>query len=172
MPSRRDFLKVAALSTLAGPLAARVSARQPLTLPVPGLLGLELYSVRERMAKVQEGKLQLNREQFEWKKSMAQKKACPNPNLNPNRGQSDDLARLERTLDEVERRTCKTFNLPYDGPSTEDSKKDSTCALPGGANVPVSPDLSPLVVPPLGGSARKDRLAGGTRNGLAEIPPV
>ena len=55
-----------------------------------------------------------------------------------------DLERLAKTLDAVERRTCETFNLPYDGPST---------ALPGGANVPVSPAPSPLVVPPLGGSS-------------------
>ena len=56
-----------------------------------------------------------------------------------------DLDRLAKTLDAVERRTCETFNLPYHGPSTENSAINSTPALPGGANVPVSPDLSPLL---------------------------
>jgi sugar phosphate isomerase/epimerase len=61
MTSRRDFLKIAAASTLAAPLAARLTAQQPPTLPVPGLVGLELYSVRDRMATDVPGTLKLVR---------------------------------------------------------------------------------------------------------------
>src|SRR5688572_24177247 len=36
---------------------------------------------------------------------------------NPNSAiKEDHLGRLARNLDDVERRTCETFNLPYDGP--------------------------------------------------------
>ncbi len=61
MPSRRDFLKIAAASTLVGPLAARLPARQAATLPVSGLLGLELYSVRDRLARDVPGTLKMVR---------------------------------------------------------------------------------------------------------------
>src|SRR5688572_15064174 len=80
-------------------------------------------SVRERMAKLQEKKFELRCLEFEWKKSIAQEKASlnRNRNLNPNREQSNDLGRLAKTLDDVERRTCETFNLPYDGPTKQES---------------------------------------------------
>ena len=34
-----------------------------------------------------------------------------------------DLDRLAKTLDDVERRTCETFNLPYDGPTNSTSSQ-------------------------------------------------
>ncbi len=51
MPSRRDFLKLASASAIAAPLAARLGAQPAISMPVPGVLGLELYSVRHRMGK-------------------------------------------------------------------------------------------------------------------------
>lgn len=51
MPSRRDFLKLASASAIAAPLAARLGAQPAIGMPVPGVLGLELYSVRHRMGK-------------------------------------------------------------------------------------------------------------------------
>jgi len=51
MPSRRDFLKLASASAIAAPFAARIAAQAPIAMPVPGVLGLELYSVRHRMGK-------------------------------------------------------------------------------------------------------------------------
>lgn len=49
--TRRDFLKAVTASTLALPAAARLGAQAAPTIPVPGVIGLELYSVRQRMAK-------------------------------------------------------------------------------------------------------------------------
>jgi sugar phosphate isomerase/epimerase len=51
MPSRRDFLKLASASAIAAPFAARLGAQPAISMPVPGVLGLELYSVRHRMGK-------------------------------------------------------------------------------------------------------------------------
>jgi len=51
MQSRRDFLKLASASALAAPFAARLTAQPAIGMPVPGVLGLELYSVRHRMGK-------------------------------------------------------------------------------------------------------------------------
>ena len=51
MPSRRDFLKLASASAIAAPFAARLDAQPAVSMPVPGVLGLELYSVRHRMGK-------------------------------------------------------------------------------------------------------------------------
>ena len=49
--SRRDFLKAVTASALTLPAAARLGAQAAPTIPVPGVIGLELYSVRQRMAK-------------------------------------------------------------------------------------------------------------------------
>jgi len=49
--SRRQFLQTLAASAVAGSYAARLTAQAAPSLPVPGVLGLELYSVRQRMAK-------------------------------------------------------------------------------------------------------------------------
>ena len=90
-------------------------------------------SVRERMAKVQEGKLQLNREQFEWKKSLQASRAANKSTISAPAASSpnseikqNDLDRLARTLDNVERRTCETFNLPYDGSTKPESSAESS----------------------------------------------
>jgi sugar phosphate isomerase/epimerase len=61
MPSRRDFLKLASVSALAAPWSPRLAAQARPTLPVPGILGLELYSVRERLSKDVPGTLKLVR---------------------------------------------------------------------------------------------------------------
>src|SRR5688572_12997036 len=76
-------------------------------------------SVRERMAKVQEGKLQLHREQFEWKKAVQAARAESKSALrSPNSAiKEDSLGRLAKTLDEVEGSACETFNLPLNAPS-------------------------------------------------------
>lgn len=49
--SRRQFLHTLAASAVAVPFAARPGAQGAPTLPVPGVIGLELYSVRQGMAK-------------------------------------------------------------------------------------------------------------------------
>lgn len=49
--SRRQFLQTLAASAVAGSYAARLGAQAAPSLPVPGVLGLELYSVRQGMAK-------------------------------------------------------------------------------------------------------------------------
>jgi len=59
MPSRRDFLKLASASAIAAPFAGRLTAQPKPALPVPGVLGLELYSVRDRLAKDVPGTLKL-----------------------------------------------------------------------------------------------------------------
>ena len=89
-------------------------------------------SVRERMAKLQEKKFELRCLEFEWKKSVHASKAEKNSAVrapaasSPNSEvKEDDLARLERTLDAVERRTCETFNLPYDGPTKPEPSSSS-----------------------------------------------
>ena len=81
-------------------------------------------SVRERMAKLQEKKFELRCLEFEWKKSVHASKAEKNSAVRapaasgPNSAvKENDLDRLAKTLDDVERRTCETFNLPYDGPT-------------------------------------------------------
>ena len=52
MPSsRRDFLHALAASAVVAPFATRLGAQTTLALPVPGVLGLELYSVRQGLAK-------------------------------------------------------------------------------------------------------------------------
>jgi sugar phosphate isomerase/epimerase len=62
MTSRRRFLQALATSTLAGPwLGRRVTAQAPLKFPVPGVLGLELYSVRHLMPTDVDGTLKLVR---------------------------------------------------------------------------------------------------------------
>ena len=43
--------------------------------------------------------------------------------------QSDHLGRLARTLDDVERRTCEKFNLPYNGPTSSTSSQTSSQTL-------------------------------------------
>ncbi len=61
MPTRRQFLQTAA-ALASTPLLARTAAAQPaVSLPVPGLLGLELYSVRHQMEKDLTAALQLVR---------------------------------------------------------------------------------------------------------------
>lgn len=50
-PNRRQFLHTLAASAIAVPFAARPGAQAAPTLPVPGVIGLELYSVRQGMAK-------------------------------------------------------------------------------------------------------------------------
>ncbi len=64
MPSltRRRFLQTVTASMATSALLTRASAGQPrLTLPVPGLLGLELYSVRHQLEKDVTGTLKLVR---------------------------------------------------------------------------------------------------------------
>ena len=61
MTSRRDFLKLASASALAAPFATSAVAQPRPTLPVPGLIGLELYSVRDRLSKDVPGTLKLVR---------------------------------------------------------------------------------------------------------------
>src|SRR5688572_7557706 len=81
-------------------------------------------SVRERMAKVQEGNLQLRHAEFEWKKSIQAARAeSKSPIRNGQSGsdpnsaiKEDSLGRLAKTLDDVERRACEMFNQPYDSP--------------------------------------------------------
>ena len=84
-------------------------------------------SVRERMAKVQEGKLQLHREQFEWKKAVQAAKAESKSALHsPNSAiPEDSLGRLAKTLDDVERRACEKFNLPCSAPSADQSSSNN-----------------------------------------------
>ena len=61
MPTRRQFLQTAA-AFASTPLLARSLLAQPrVSLPVPGLLGLELYSVRHQMEKDLPGALKLVR---------------------------------------------------------------------------------------------------------------
>ena len=50
-PTRRQFLQTLAASAVVAPLATRVGAQTAPALPVPGVIGLELYSVRQGMAK-------------------------------------------------------------------------------------------------------------------------
>lgn len=49
--TRRQFLQTLAASAVVAPLAARPGGQTAPSLPVPGVLGLELYSVRQGMAK-------------------------------------------------------------------------------------------------------------------------
>ncbi len=49
--NRRQFLHTLAASAVGVPFAARLGAQAAPTLPVPGVIGLELYSVRQGMAK-------------------------------------------------------------------------------------------------------------------------
>ena len=87
-------------------------------------------SVRERMAVIQEKKLQLRCDEFEWKKSVhASKPAASDKSQlkNPkSKIQEDDLGRLAKTLDDVERRACEKFNLPRNAPSTESSPNNQS----------------------------------------------
>ena len=98
-------------------------------------------SVRERMAKVQEQKARLREQEFEWKKSVQAARAESNSAVRAPAASSPksaikegDLDRLAKTLDDVERRTCETFNLPYDGPTKQESspqtEKNSQAAAP------------------------------------------
>jgi sugar phosphate isomerase/epimerase len=50
-PSRRRFLQALTASAVVAPFAGRTAAQTAPTLPVPGVIGLELYSVRQGMAK-------------------------------------------------------------------------------------------------------------------------
>ena len=59
--SRRQFLQTLAASAVAGTFTARLGAQGAPSLPVPGVLGLELYSVRQRMAKDIPGTLRIVR---------------------------------------------------------------------------------------------------------------
>jgi sugar phosphate isomerase/epimerase len=51
MTSRRVFLKALAASAAVAPTMPRLRAQSTPSLPIPGVLGLELYSVRHLMAK-------------------------------------------------------------------------------------------------------------------------
>ena len=87
-------------------------------------------SVRERMATLQEKKVRASRcLEFEWKKSIhASKPAASDKSQLKNQKskiQEGDLDRLAKTLDDVERRTCETFNLPYDGPTKPEPSSSS-----------------------------------------------
>jgi sugar phosphate isomerase/epimerase len=60
--SRRRFIQTLAVSTVAAPLLGpRILAQSSLKFPVPGVLGLELYSVRHLMPKDVDGTLKLVR---------------------------------------------------------------------------------------------------------------
>lgn len=60
-PTRRQFLHAVAATAVAAPFSARPGAQQAPSLPVPGVLGLELYSLRHRMAKDIPGALKVAR---------------------------------------------------------------------------------------------------------------
>lgn len=60
-PTRRQFLQTVAASAFVTPFAARLGAQPAPSLPVPGVLGLELYSLRHRMAKDIPGALKVAR---------------------------------------------------------------------------------------------------------------
>ena len=60
-PTRRQFLHAVAATAVVAPLSARAGAQQAPSLPVPGVLGLELYSLRHRMAKDIPGALKVAR---------------------------------------------------------------------------------------------------------------
>ena len=60
--SRRQFLQTLAASAVVAPMATRLGAQAAPTLPVPGVIGLELYSVRQGMAKDVPATLKIVRE--------------------------------------------------------------------------------------------------------------
>ena len=60
-PSRRRFLKTLAAAASVPTLAGRAGAQGPAALPVPGVLGLELYSVRHLLPRDVPGTLKLIR---------------------------------------------------------------------------------------------------------------
>lgn len=62
MPSsRRQFLQTLAASAVAGSYVSHLTAQTAPSLPVPGVIGLELYTVRQRMAKDVEATLKIVR---------------------------------------------------------------------------------------------------------------
>lgn len=60
-PSRRRFLKTLAAAAAVPAIARRAAAQGTATLPIPGVLGLELYSVRHLLPKDVPGTLKLIR---------------------------------------------------------------------------------------------------------------
>lgn len=59
MPTRRQFLQTAAALASTSLLTRTAAAQPAVSLPVPGVLGLELYSVRHQMERDLEGALKL-----------------------------------------------------------------------------------------------------------------
>ena len=89
-------------------------------------------AVRERMAAVHERKAKIREEELALKKSLAAGKKNPQPN--PPAVPSDELGALAATLDDIEARACRKFNLPLpDRSSRGEEAHDSgpTTTSPG-----------------------------------------